>query len=153
MIFPYKCWDCNLSVDIYRASSVGPPRTIVCPKCNKLCEQDYTRKRIRIDVFKPYVEANLGTSPVEITSKRQREELCAAANATYDSGRYVRKQGRIPWERDLTWDKVSSIEAETLAKVKAMSSEQLGKSLANEDLDRRTETDISDFRPGSTTAS
>ena len=107
----YKCWDCNVSLALeLEVCYPGlPPRHAVCPACLSLAEQDYTQKGVQADAFKAYTERDFGSQPVEVTTKRQREQLCKETRSTYDTGRYVSSsRRRTPWEKDLTWEKAKA---------------------------------------------
>lgn len=116
--YTYRCLDCDISQHLeLEATYPGlPPRHAICPVCQSLVEQDYVQKGVQVDAFRAYTERDFGAVPVEVTSKRHREELCKKTRSTYDTGRYVSSsKKRTPWEKDLTWEKVKAKAAENAA--------------------------------------
>jgi len=111
--YDYKCWECDLHIILHLTwtDQTLPPTDAVCPRCHALCEQDYTSKNVSADVFRVYVEENLNGSSVEMTTKSQRDALCAENHATYDSGLFCRKAPRKRWEDGLTFEKAQAIAA------------------------------------------
>jgi hypothetical protein len=107
----YACWDCEIDIWLVMESRLSkPPRDAVCPGCWQLVEQDYTRKNVMADAFKPYVERNLTGAPIEFQSRRHRDAVLRENHATYDTNLYGRAGNRrTPWERDLTWDKAQAM--------------------------------------------
>lgn len=114
----YKCWDCEMPIHLSLGSrdQKVPPRHAVCPGCLQLCEQDYTQKNVMADAFEAYTEKHLPGGPVEFHTKRQRDEVMASTNSTYDSNRYNRGFKRTPWEKHLTFAKAASIASGRQAK-------------------------------------
>jgi hypothetical protein len=66
--------------------------TVACETCSELADRVFTP--VQISVFNPYVEVNFNGKPIEVTSKRQRDELCAKHHVTYDSTQYMRRPKR-----------------------------------------------------------
>lgn len=72
-----------------------------CPSCGKSVSRviqlttppvEKFANAPNISVFKPYVEDGFNGNPIEITSFKQRDALCAEHNLTYDRYSHIKKK-------------------------------------------------------------
>ena len=72
--YEYTCLkDCGGSVMVFAKLDENRPRWKKCPKCGGRCLREY--RPSQLDIRKPRVTADITGTEVEITSKRQEEEL------------------------------------------------------------------------------
>jgi len=58
--------------------------------------------------FKPYVEEHMTGKPIEITSSKQRDQLCKQHGVTYDKAKYFTKPKRAAAVDCMTDDEIHS---------------------------------------------
>jgi hypothetical protein len=104
----YKCWDCDITMELALPAK-RPESSVPCRECGAYIEQDYTQKNVMPDIMETYVETNLTGQPIEMTSKRQRDQVMAEHGSTYDGSHWTKGPSRTPWEKDLTLDKVKAM--------------------------------------------
>lgn len=94
--YRYICSQGHESEEFFRIKK--RPKTVRC-WCSRRAKETFPN-RFQVQTFKPYVENNLGAKPIEISSKRQRDQLLQKHGVTYDSYQYRRK----PKERHVVDD-------------------------------------------------
>jgi len=109
-LYAYKCWDCEITFD-HMFPARKPRKAMVCPECGAQSEQDYMAKNVSADVFNPYTEENFAAGPVEVETRKQRDELCDSGHVTYDKHSYARGPKRTPWEKGLTWKRIQNMDS------------------------------------------
>jgi len=75
-----------------------------CKECDQEMYRDY--KGIQLKTFKPFESWGFGPEKVEVTSAAHRERLCEKYNATFDTGRYVRRKKAEPLIQEDDFDTV-----------------------------------------------
>lgn len=102
-IYEYECPSGHITEGFHSMASY--PASCCCGSCDAQANIIIS-KRQYINTFKPYVDENFNGEPIEITSFRQRDELCKKHSLTYDSSRYVRKPKPKSAVEDVTLDQV-----------------------------------------------
>lgn len=100
-VYVYRCKAGHVSERIY--SMRKQPTRVRC-ECRKLADRVFLP--VNVNAFKPYVEENFTGQPIEITSSRQRDALCAKHNLTYDTAKFVRKPKFTPAVESLDYGTV-----------------------------------------------
>ena len=85
--YEWNCDRCSHTKDENRPIEQGPSRWKICPICRKRMSRVFSANACS---FKPYVEQNFTGDPIDVTSPRQRDRLCAIHKATYDRSTNLR---------------------------------------------------------------
>jgi len=85
-VYVYECENQHRSEQYMRMADY---RSVVVCECGALANRVF--EPVNVQTFKPYVESNFNGKPIEITSAKQRDALCAKYSLTYDSTKYLRK--------------------------------------------------------------
>lgn len=103
-VYTFECHKCEYRISEAGSMSDPPVETgRTCP-CGSPMYRAFSRTQTF--VFKPYVEDSFDGNPIEVGSRREREILCDQHEATYDSGRYVRRPKYESVMDDITLDDV-----------------------------------------------
>lgn len=101
-VYPFECDECGQTDAVFaKMDDCGAEQMCLCGH-----EMRRVYGRVNVEVFKPFIEEGFDGKPIEITSKAQRDALCAQHNMSYDTHKYHRKAKVKSAIDDITFDDV-----------------------------------------------